>query len=174
MLASFKYLTTFISGSRWVGWSSDRKSDNSLNIIFEFDGIREFSAVHLHANNMFTRGVQVGYYFNISFFFFFKLSTILRCFFQVFSKAHVYFSINGEKYKSTTVIANIPADKIHESARNVTILLHGHLGKFVRICLHFSSKWLLLSEITFESSKLIIKLSTYVGSNWVNVNIFSF
>ncbi|KAF7276711.1 hypothetical protein GWI33_009896, partial [Rhynchophorus ferrugineus] len=45
-------------GSRWVGWSNEFRSGEPLEIVLEFDGIREFNAVHLHTNNMFTRGVQ--------------------------------------------------------------------------------------------------------------------
>lgn len=49
------------AGSRWVGWSNATRNGEPLDITFEFANIREFTAVHLHANNMFTRGVQVNY-----------------------------------------------------------------------------------------------------------------
>ncbi|GLV42828.1 Discoidin domain receptor [Carabus blaptoides fortunei] len=116
------------SGSRWVGWSNESRSDEPLEITFEFDGPREFSAVHLHINNMFTRGVQM------------------------FTTAQIYFSLEGELFKPTPVVANIPGDRTRESARNITILLHGHVARFLRVRLHFTSKWLLLSEVAFESS----------------------
>ena len=44
-------------------------------------------------------------------------------------------------------------DRMVEDARNVTINLHGEHGKFVMIQLFFSDKWMLISEITFTSSK---------------------
>ena len=44
-------------------------------------------------------------------------------------------------------------DRMVEDARNVTINLHGEHGKFVMIQLFFSDKWMLISEITFASSK---------------------
>lgn len=53
-------MTGFFSGTRWVGWSNEGRNGDPLEIIVEFDGIREFNAVHLHVNNMFTRGVQVS------------------------------------------------------------------------------------------------------------------
>ena len=43
-----------------MGWNNDTREGEPLDFTFEFDIIREFSAVHLHANNMFTRGVQVS------------------------------------------------------------------------------------------------------------------
>jgi hypothetical protein len=43
-----------------VGWNNDTREGEPLDITFEFDSIREFGAVHLHANNMFARGVQVS------------------------------------------------------------------------------------------------------------------
>jgi discoidin domain receptor family member 2 len=30
-----------------------------VEIVFEFDRVRNFSAIHLHANNLFTKDVQV-------------------------------------------------------------------------------------------------------------------
>lgn len=48
-----------VAGSRWVGWYNDSRDGEPVEILFEFDTIREFHAVHLHTNNMFNRGVQV-------------------------------------------------------------------------------------------------------------------
>ena len=45
-------------------------------------------------------------------------------------------------------------DKVLEIARNVSIHLHGRVGKFVKIHLFFSNKWIMLSEVTFESDIL--------------------
>lgn len=42
-------------------------------------------------------------------------------------------------------------DKIFESSRNITIKLHHRIGKFVKLQLYFSSKWIMLSEIVFDS-----------------------
>lgn len=40
-----------------------------------------------------------------------------------------------------------------ENARNVTINLKGNRGRFVRLQLAFSSKWLMISEVTFVSGR---------------------
>ncbi|XP_056630665.1 discoidin domain-containing receptor 2-like [Diorhabda sublineata] len=123
------------SGSRWVGWNSDTHNGLPINLTFEFDSIREFSALHLHCNNMFTRGVQI------------------------FSSAEVWFSLNGERYQSAGVRAIIPPDRMRETARNVTIKLRGRPARFVRIRLSFGEKWLLISEIVFDSVALTNNLT---------------
>lgn len=46
-------------GQGWVGWKNDTKSGHPLEIKFEFDHVREFSAVHIYCNNQFTKDVQV-------------------------------------------------------------------------------------------------------------------
>ena len=46
-------------GQGWVGWRNDSRSSHPLEIKFEFDHVREFSAVHIFCNNQFTKDVQV-------------------------------------------------------------------------------------------------------------------
>ncbi|XP_008199917.2 epithelial discoidin domain-containing receptor 1 [Tribolium castaneum] len=123
------------SGSRWVGWNNDTREGEPLDITFEFDSIREFSAVHLHANNMFTRGVQV------------------------FSQAEIWFSLDGDRYQPNPIRATVPADRARESARNITVQLRGRPAKFIRLRLSFADKWILLSEISFESVSLTNNLT---------------
>ncbi|XP_018576319.1 epithelial discoidin domain-containing receptor 1-like, partial [Anoplophora glabripennis] len=118
------------SGSRWIGWNNDTHDGEQLNITFEFDAIREFNSVHLHTNNMFSRGVQV------------------------FSLAEIWFSLDGERYQSNPIRTVIPADRMRESARNITIQLRGRPAKFIRLKLFFADKWILLSEVSFESVAL--------------------
>lgn len=42
-------------------------------------------------------------------------------------------------------------DLIFENSRNVSIKLHHRVGRFVKIQLHFGARWILISEITFDS-----------------------
>ncbi len=50
----------FILGKGWVGWKNvSRNSSDPLEIVFHFDSIREFNAMHIHASNQFSEGVQV-------------------------------------------------------------------------------------------------------------------
>lgn len=43
----------------WVGWRNDTRNGKPVEITFEFDRVREFTAVHVYCNNQFTRDVQV-------------------------------------------------------------------------------------------------------------------
>ncbi|XP_026463457.1 discoidin domain-containing receptor 2-like isoform X2 [Ctenocephalides felis] len=142
------------SGSRWVGWSNDTtvsldleknlvttgipggsSNNGGLELLFEFDGPREFTSVHLHVNNMFTRGVQIP------------------------SSISFYFSLDGERYQPVAVVHRPIQDRTGESSRNITVPLQNRVGRFVRAELEFSSQWILLSEITFDSAPVIGNLT---------------
>lgn len=45
-----------------MGWRNDTPgwSGEPLEMLFEFDRVRNFSAVHIHINNMFTKDIQVS------------------------------------------------------------------------------------------------------------------
>ncbi|KAL1517291.1 hypothetical protein ABEB36_001073 [Hypothenemus hampei] len=113
----------------WVGWKNDTR--NYIELIFEFDRVREFRLLHLFVNNQFTKEVQV------------------------FSVVKVFFSPDGKNYQKDPEIYQYTPDKIFENARNVSVKLHHRVGQFVKLQLHFAAKWLLLSEISFESSVVL-------------------
>ncbi|KAL0101425.1 hypothetical protein PUN28_018925 [Cardiocondyla obscurior] len=110
----------------WVGWRNDSRSQ-PVEIKFEFDKVREFSAVHIYCNNEFTRGVQV------------------------FSQIDILFSIGGKYYTGEPITYTYMEDKIFETSRNITIKLHHRVGKFVKLRLYFSDRWIMVSEVTFDS-----------------------
>lgn len=74
--------------------------------------------------------------------------------FQVFSHAKAYFSIGGEHFFPEPVSYTYPADTIMPEARNVTVKLHHRTGRFLKLQLFFANKWMMISEISFESGKL--------------------
>lgn len=115
------------SAEGWVGWKNDTRDNKPIEITFEFDKVREFTAVHLYCNNQFTKDVQV------------------------FSEARVLFSVAGERYKGDPITFDYIEDCIFETPRNVSIKLHHRVGRFVKLQLYFSSRWILISEITFDS-----------------------
>ena len=49
-------------GYEWVGWRNDTYGTDGkpVEMIFEFDSVRNFSAIILHTNNMFSKDVQVS------------------------------------------------------------------------------------------------------------------
>lgn len=112
----------------WVGWKNDTRSNKPIEMKFEFDKVREFSAVHVYCNNQFTKDVQV------------------------FSMVKVLFSIGGKKFhRGEPITYEYIEDCIFEDARNVTVKLHHRVGRFVKLQFHFAAKWMLISELTFDS-----------------------
>ena len=63
-----------------------------------------------------------------------------------------YFSIGGDIYDSDAVNFTPMSDEIFEEPRNVTAALHRRVGRFVKLHLTLASKWLLVSEVSFDSS----------------------
>lgn len=47
------------SAQGWIGWRNDTRTQ-PVEIKFEFDKVREFSAVHIFSNNQFSKDVQVS------------------------------------------------------------------------------------------------------------------
>ncbi|XP_006568429.1 discoidin domain-containing receptor 2 isoform X2 [Apis mellifera] len=110
----------------WVGWRNDTRGQ-PVEIKFEFDKVREFSAIHIYCNNQFTKDVQI------------------------FSQIDILFSIGGKYYTGEPITYTYMEDKIFESSRNITIKLHHRVGKYVKLRLHFSDRWIMISEVTFDS-----------------------
>ncbi|KAL1517290.1 hypothetical protein ABEB36_001072 [Hypothenemus hampei] len=111
----------------WVGWKNDSRDNKPVEITFEFDQVREFSAVHIYVNNQFTKDVEV------------------------FKELKVFFSIDGKRYKGEPITYETFEDRILETPRNITVKLHHRVARFVKLQPHFRSKWILISEVTFES-----------------------
>lgn len=65
------------------------------------------------------------------------------------------FSVGGKRYKGEPITYNYIEDRIFENPRNVSIKLHHRVGRFVKIQLFFAAKWIMVSEISFESGKKI-------------------
>ncbi|XP_050548705.1 discoidin domain-containing receptor 2-like isoform X2 [Daktulosphaira vitifoliae] len=117
--------------NEWVGWKNDTRGyGSSVEMTFEFNSVRNFTALYMYSNNDFRQGVQV------------------------FSHAKAYFSVGGEHFFPEPVSYTYPADTIMSEARNVTIKLHHRTGKYLKLQLFFANKWMLISEISFESVKL--------------------
>ncbi|KAJ8957027.1 hypothetical protein NQ318_012202, partial [Aromia moschata] len=116
-------------GYEWVGWRNDTPgwAGHPLEMLFEFEKVRNFSATHLHTNNLFTKDVQV------------------------FSHARAFFSLNGHIFSPEPVHFSYMPDLILEHSRNVTIKLHHRIGRYLKLQLYFASRWILLSEVSFDS-----------------------
>ncbi|XP_011176649.1 discoidin domain-containing receptor 2 isoform X2 [Zeugodacus cucurbitae] len=123
----------FGKGYEWIGWRNDTPNllGHPVEITFEFESVRNFSAVILHTNNMFSKDVQV------------------------FVHAKVFFSIGGRQYAGEPVQFSYMPDTILDHARDVTIKLHHRLGKYLQLHLYFAARWIMLSEITFISTPIV-------------------
>jgi hypothetical protein len=71
----------------------------------------------------------------------------------VFAKAKVLFSVGGEYYNGRPLVYTYMPDTVLENARNVSINLHGRFGRFVKVQVFFAARWIMISEVVFESGK---------------------
>jgi hypothetical protein len=71
----------------------------------------------------------------------------------VFAKAKVLFSVGGKYYNGRPLVYTYMPDTVLENARNVSINLHGRFGRFVKVQLYFAARWIMISEVVFESGK---------------------
>jgi len=103
-------------------------------LVFAFDAVRTFGRVDIHANNHFTKDIQV------------------------FKQARIYFSNEEDKFGDDAMVEfSYMPDLALENARNVSINLKGEHGKYVMLQLVFKAKWILISEVTFYSELKIEK-----------------
>jgi len=119
-------LSYYAKNRGWVGWKAEKR--DFVEIIFEFQEIQEFYNIEIYCNNQFTRDISV------------------------FKELKAYFSIGGEIYNADVVTYTPMTDEIFEEPRNISAKLHRRIGRFVKVELYFASKWLLISEVSFDSS----------------------
>ncbi|KDR19267.1 Discoidin domain-containing receptor 2, partial [Zootermopsis nevadensis] len=127
---NFKLDIGYGKGNGWVAWRNDSFPNHYVEMIFEFDQVRNFSVLHIFTNNFFTKNVQV------------------------FAKAKVMFSVGGQFYNGRPLVYTYMPDTVLENARNVSINLHGRFGRFVKVQLYFAARWIMISEVVFESGKM--------------------
>ena len=77
---------------------------------------------------------------------------------RVFRKAMVFFSAGGEYYQDDPVVYHYMRDALIEYSRPVMINIPYKVGKQVKIELYFDAKWIMISEVRFESGKGAISL----------------
>lgn len=61
------------------------------------------------------------------------------------------FSVGGKYYTGDPIVYSYMEDRIFEHSRNISIKLHHRIGKFVKLRFSFASRWIMISEITFDS-----------------------
>ena len=117
-----------IKGYDWIGWRNETMAGKPIVINLKFNATRNFTTVRIHSNNMFSKDVRV------------------------FKTAKVYFSIGGEYFTSKPVVFKYMRDILIEYARPVIIPLAHHVGQYVKLELYFDARWMMISEVIFEST----------------------
>ncbi|XP_052828814.1 discoidin domain-containing receptor 2 isoform X2 [Octopus bimaculoides] len=118
-----------VKGYDWVGWRNNSDMFKPIEIIFKFDGVRNFSEVFLYCNNAYKKYVRV------------------------FRTALISFS-NGGKYYRDEIKFYYVKDTIVEYARDISIDLKHNIGRYIKMQLFFEARWIMISEVRFESTKL--------------------
>lgn len=117
-----------IKGYEWIGWRNDSSSAGFVEILFRFNAVRNFTSMRIHCNNMFGKEVRV------------------------FRLARIEFSEANRFDGSRIVEYQYMRDMLIEYARPVVIPLYaGHIARYIRLQLHFDSRWMMISEVEFES-----------------------
>lgn len=116
-----------IKGYEWIGWKNDSFTNGMVEIIFKFDVLRNFSLLILHCSNLVSKDMR-----------------IFRSALVSFSEYANFFPVPSVDYRHTR-------DLSVEHVRNVVIPLNNAIGRYVKLELIFDSRWMLISEIQFQS-----------------------
>lgn len=134
-------------GTGWVAWLRDTFPENFVELIFEFEAMMVFEAVHIYTNNYFSRDVQV------------------------FSKAEIWFSTDGEIYEDEFMPYSYIPDVVLENARNVSIGLHERQGRLIKLHLYFAARWIIIGEVTFDATNPYENTTEEAASEFSNQEI---
>uniref|UniRef100_A0A665VUY4 receptor protein-tyrosine kinase n=1 Tax=Echeneis naucrates TaxID=173247 RepID=A0A665VUY4_ECHNA len=115
-------------GYDYVGWSNKSFPKGYVEMIFEFDHVRNFTSMKVHCNNMFSRGVRM------------------------FRQATCYFR-SGPDWEADPVTLRPTVDRVSQIARFVTVPLGDRTASLIKCRFHFSDLWMLFSEVAFQSGK---------------------
>ncbi|KAK0146407.1 Discoidin domain-containing receptor 2 [Merluccius polli] len=124
-------------GYDYVGWTNKSFPRGYVEMVFDFDHVRNFTSMKVraftgecgglvHCSNMFSRGVKL------------------------FRQASCFFRSQGE-WEGEPVSFKPPADRVSQGARFVTVPLGGRTASAIKCRFHFSDLWMLISEVAFQS-----------------------
>lgn len=123
-------------GYEWVGWKNDTVDRPPVQILFEFNGVKNFSSIRLHSNNMFSKEVRA------------------------FRRISLYFGTSAGSFEEWPVVHDTGLDSDNEEAHFVTVPIEYRIGRYVKAELYFAARWLMISEIQFQLSMYIIQLQS--------------
>ncbi|NXU82831.1 DDR2 protein, partial [Xiphorhynchus elegans] len=114
-------------GYDYVGWRNESTTSGYVEITFEFDRVRNFTAMKVHCNNMFAKGVKI------------------------FKEVQCYFRADASEWEPSTVSSVLVVDDVNPSARFVTVALLHRMASAIKCQYYFADTWMMFSEITFQS-----------------------
>ena len=121
-------------GKGWVGWSSNLTTSPYIDITFEFSGGRKFKDVTLTVNVDKKRS------------------------YAVFKSSEIFFASTSYGFSDTSFLQYCPKESENSDtpySTNITLSLCENTAKFIKLRLYFGGKWLLLTEISFNSGILL-------------------
>ncbi|KAJ8274491.1 hypothetical protein COCON_G00091160 [Conger conger] len=111
-------------GYDYVGWNNE--SFQHVELVFEFDRVRNFTTMKVHCNNMFTKRVKT------------------------FRQVDCYFRSMSD-WEPDPVSFSPVMDNVNPSARFITVPLHNRMASAIKCQYFFADVWMMFSEITFQS-----------------------
>ncbi|AWP04422.1 putative discoidin domain-containing receptor 2-like [Scophthalmus maximus] len=121
-------------GYDYVGWNNKSFTKGYVEMIFEFDRVRNFTSMKVHCNNLFSRGVRM------------------------FRQASCYFR-SGPDWEADPVTFRPTVDRVSQIARFVTVPLGDRTASGIKCRFHFSDLWMLFSEVAFQSGSAVYNTS---------------
>ena len=121
-------------GEGWVGWSRRLTTSPYIDITFEFSGVRKFKDVTLTVNVDKKRS------------------------YAVFSRSEIFFASNDNGFSDTSFLQFCPrifSDNNAPYSTNITLSLCENTARFIKLRLYFGGRWLLITEISFNSGILL-------------------
>ncbi|CAF3613319.1 unnamed protein product [Rotaria sordida] len=130
-------------GHDWIGWKRKLSLPSNINLYFNFNIIKNFTSIHIHASNLFLREIYL-----------FNSIMITNC--------------DDKILRKTFLI--IPDDSINPHARFINISLvsgYGIITNCLKVTLTFNnrSKWILISEVLFDSIPIITNIPLLTTTN---------
>ncbi len=120
-----------LRGFEWVGWKKTIKNRTSIKLKFYFDSIRNFSEIHFHTNNLFSKDIEQ------------------------FRRINITTYLNENFLENKQILIELSDDRQSEQARWINIPLKEQLAKIISIELTFgNANWMLISEVQFISNEI--------------------
>ncbi|NWH74317.1 DDR2 protein, partial [Piaya cayana] len=134
-------------GYDYVGWHNESTTGGYVEMTFEFDRIRNFTAMKVHCNNMFAKGVKI------------------------FKEVQCYFRSDASEWTPSALSSVLVLDDVNPSARFVTVPLLHRMASAIKCQYYFADAWMMFSEITFQSGTRpglleLNKVISFVTPKW--------